>query len=147
MYGFPETRGNQEGLITPELGSVACDEGRLLTFPNILQPRVSPFELADKTNPGYREILALFLVAPQIRIISAANISPQRADWWKERQGHRQDLTKGHVDNLLPVELDGSPITLEEDKKYRLELMEERSVLVNEGNKRYEIGDFFLCEH
>ncbi|KAF5859558.1 hypothetical protein ETB97_002733 [Aspergillus alliaceus] len=135
VYGFPETRGNQEGPLTQELGSVTCDEGRLWTFPNILQHRVSPFGLADKTKPGYRKILALFLVAPQIRTISTANIPPQTADWWDERQGHRRDLTKKHVDNLLPVELDGSPITLEVAKKYRLELMEERSVLGKESNK------------
>ncbi|KAE8385357.1 hypothetical protein BDV23DRAFT_190874 [Aspergillus alliaceus] len=144
VYGFPETRGNQEGPLTQELGSVTCDEGRLWTFPNILQHRVSPFGLADKTKPGYHKILALFLVAPQTRIISTANIPPQRADWWDERQGHRRDLTKKHVDNLLPVELDGSPITLEEAKKYRLELMEERSVLGKESNKRYETGDLSL---
>ena len=63
-----------------EVGSVLCKEGRLLTFPNILQHQVQPFELADKTKNGYRKILALFLVDPGIRVISTANVPPQQRD-------------------------------------------------------------------
>jgi hypothetical protein len=63
-----------------EVGSVLCKEGRLLTFPNILQHQVQPFELADKTKKGHRKILALFLVDPGIRVISTANVPPQQRD-------------------------------------------------------------------
>jgi hypothetical protein len=61
-----------------EVGSVLCREGRLVTFPNILQHRVEPFRLLDPTKNGYRKILALFLVDPGIRLISTANVPPQQ---------------------------------------------------------------------
>ena len=70
---------NEEAAVQ-EVGSVLCKEGRLLTFPNILQHQVKPFELADKTKKGHRKILALFLVDPGIRIISTANVPPQQRD-------------------------------------------------------------------
>ena len=46
------------------------------------QHRVSGFKLADPTKPGYRRFLALWLVDPNLRIISTANVPPQRQDWW-----------------------------------------------------------------
>ncbi|PGH06546.1 hypothetical protein AJ79_06485 [Helicocarpus griseus UAMH5409] len=67
-----------------EVGDVVCKEGRLINFPNFLQHRVSPFELQDPSKPGHRKILALFLVDPNIRIISSANVPCQRRDWWEE---------------------------------------------------------------
>ncbi|KAF5017117.1 hypothetical protein F66182_10999, partial [Fusarium sp. NRRL 66182] len=131
IYGFgPETSGWNDCPVTQELGDVSCHEGRLLTFPNVLQHLVAPFELADKTKPGHRKILALFLVDPHIRIISSANVPPQRADWVAERDQLRATL----LERKLPVELqqmvlkdvDDLPITMEEAKKYRDELMDER---------------------
>ena len=65
-------------------GSVETREGRLLAFPNVFQHRVSGFELADKTKPGHRRIMVLWLVDPQTRIISTANVPPQQRDWWLE---------------------------------------------------------------
>ncbi|OJD23982.1 hypothetical protein ACJ73_04661 [Blastomyces percursus] len=58
--------------------------GRLLTFPNVLQHRVSPFHLEDASKPGHKKILALFLVDPNIRVISSANVPCQRRDSWAE---------------------------------------------------------------
>lgn len=65
-------------------GSVDTREGRLLAFPNVFQHRVSGFELADKSKPGHRRIMVLWLVDPQTRIISTANVPPQQRDWWFE---------------------------------------------------------------
>lgn len=65
-------------------GSVNTPEGRLLAFPNVFQHRVSPFELFDKTKPGHRRFIALWLVDPHQRIISTANVPPQQQDWWAE---------------------------------------------------------------
>ncbi|KAL4770703.1 hypothetical protein BDW60DRAFT_208797 [Aspergillus nidulans var. acristatus] len=77
IYGFPEdVDGSNEVPITQDLGSVDTKEGRLITFPNTLQHRVSPFSLADPSKPGHRKILALFLVDPHRRIISSANVTP-----------------------------------------------------------------------
>ncbi|PCG98106.1 Protein of unknown function DUF4246 [Penicillium occitanis (nom. inval.)] len=152
VYGFgPETDGYSDCPVTQDLGDVSCHEGRLLTFPNVLQHRVAPFELADKTKPGHRKILALFLVDPSIRIISTANVPPQRADWVAERDQLRAEL----LERKLPVELqqmvlkdvDDIPITMEEAKQYREELMEERRAVQDEQSEMFAIGNFSLCEH
>ncbi|KAL1979845.1 hypothetical protein VTN96DRAFT_5053 [Rasamsonia emersonii] len=54
VFGFGVRTGRDDGPVTQEIGSVSCLEGRLLTFPNILQHRVSPFALADRTKPDHR---------------------------------------------------------------------------------------------
>jgi hypothetical protein len=45
------------------------------------------------------------------------------------------------------AELEATPITLEEAKQYRKELMEERSNKAQEQNRDFEMGEFNLCEH
>ncbi|KAK3301692.1 uncharacterized protein B0T15DRAFT_321335 [Chaetomium strumarium] len=65
-------------------GSVETREGRLLAFPNVFQHRVSPFSLQDRTKPGHRRFIALWLVDPHTRITSTANVPPQQFDWWAE---------------------------------------------------------------
>ncbi|KAF5702478.1 hypothetical protein FMUND_13478 [Fusarium mundagurra] len=67
-----------------DLRSVMTQQGRALFSPNIYQHRVEPFELADKTRPGHRKIVALFLVDPVIPIISAGSVPPQQKHWWKD---------------------------------------------------------------
>lgn len=153
VLGFdPELVRNQDdSAITQDLGSVDCREGRLLTFPNTLQHRVSPFSLADRSKPGHRKILALFLIDPHQRIISSANVPPQRDDWGQ----HKREFVAELLLRWLPRELGDmisretipSPITLEEAKGYRLELMDERSARSQEHNQTFETGQFSLCEH
>ncbi|RDB28238.1 hypothetical protein Hypma_001499 [Hypsizygus marmoreus] len=65
----------QYGPTVQVLGAVETKEGRLLTFPNVLQHRVQPFSLLDHTKPGYRRILALFLVDPGTRITALLGMS------------------------------------------------------------------------
>lgn len=77
VYGIePRSEAWDDSPVTQEIGNISSVQGRLLTFSNILQHRVAPFELADKTKPGHRKILALFLVEPQIRVISSSNVPP-----------------------------------------------------------------------
>jgi hypothetical protein len=122
-----------------------------LTFPNILQHRVSPFSLADRSKPGHRKILAFFLIDPNRRIISSANVPPQREDWCDEFT----DAINEGLSSRFPVELqdmvrehcDFAPISMDEAKAYRLELMEERSAYADGGNSLFEGGEFNLCEH
>ncbi|CAE6521604.1 unnamed protein product [Rhizoctonia solani] len=64
-----------------ELGSVITCQDRCIAFPNTYQHRVSPFELADKSKPGHRKIVALFLVDPAIHRPSTTTVPPQQADW------------------------------------------------------------------
>ncbi|EAW14627.1 uncharacterized protein ACLA_076680 [Aspergillus clavatus NRRL 1] len=153
VFNFDEdvTSYDEDADITQILGGVSTQQGRLLTFPNIVQHRVDSFGLADTSKPGHRKILALFLVDPHIRIISSANVPPQREDWWKERQ----EVVGRLLNEKLPAELrnmvhdglEATPISMDEAKKYREELMEERSIKADEQNKRFETGGFSLCEH
>ncbi|KAJ5938599.1 hypothetical protein N7466_001733 [Penicillium verhagenii] len=133
IYGFsPEVDGRNTSNITQLDGSVVCKEGRLITFPNIMQHRVSPFSLADRTKPGHRKILALFLVDPHRRVISSANVPPQREDW---------------RENKACLEMKGFSMSMVEAKKHRLLLMEERGLRKEEENRNFEEGSFCLCEH
>lgn len=153
VFGFDPRAGNNlgEDHFTQDLGGIACREGRLLTFPNTLQHCVSPFSLADPSKPGHRKILAFFLIDPTRRIISTANVPPQREDWCTEWTDSIQEA----LGQRLPVELqdmimsdvDHAPMTMDEAKEYRIKLMEERSVKSTDANRRFELGGFNLCEH
>jgi hypothetical protein len=135
IYGYHDDLDtHNEDMITQELGGVVCQEGRLISFPNTLQHRVSPFSLADRSKPGHRKILALFLVDPHVRITSSANVPPQREDWWPETQ----ERLKGDMVGLM---------TMEEAKAYRVELMEERGLKSEKSNAAFQVGNFGLCEH
>ena len=135
---------------TQEMGSVVCKEGRLLAFPNLIQHRVLPFELADHSRSGHRKILALFLVDPNIHVISTANVPPQQKGPWAERL-----RTTTALGNLPPeifdhtIELvDDFPISLAEAKTLREELMEERGPYASKPGEKWSKSDsFFLCEH
>ncbi|EGE79440.1 hypothetical protein RJ035_004541 [Blastomyces gilchristii] len=132
-----------------EIGNVVCKQGRLLTFPNILQHRVSPFQLEDPSKLGHRKILALFLVDPNIRIISSANVPCQRRDWWAE-QVPWENITgrlPPELFNEVASHLDDFPISMEDAKELRLELMEERKAVVVEQGQAMESYTFSLCEH
>lgn len=65
-------------------GKIETKQGRLLAFPNVFHHRVSPVELDDKSKPGHRRFIALWLVDPRTRIISTGNVPPQQKSWWIE---------------------------------------------------------------
>ncbi|KAI4729247.1 hypothetical protein E4T49_03038 [Aureobasidium sp. EXF-10728] len=142
---------NDDDELIQNLGSVLCKEGRLLAFPNVLQHNVGSFELQDKTRPGERKILALFLVDPHVRILSTSKVPPQRKDWWANELREQRE----HIDrlNTLPNELMEKvfgdvadfPISMEAAKEFREELMEERGPLA-ESMVECE-AHFYFCEH
>lgn len=108
-----------------KIGNVLTKQGRLLTFPNTLQHLVEPFQLADPSCPGHRKILALFLVDPNIQILSTANIPCQQRDWWAESvwlstQGPKNYLGK------LPTEIWDMIVDMVEE--FPLELKEARAL-------------------
>jgi hypothetical protein len=127
---------NWEGAVQ-NIGSVETREGRLLTFPNVLQHRVEPFKLADPTKPGHRKIVALFLVDPNLKITSTAHVPCQQQEWWWETvMATKSQPTAKAAISGVPIELqDGIledvdfPFSLKEAKALRLELMEERKRL------------------
>ncbi|TFK66081.1 hypothetical protein BDN72DRAFT_772520 [Pluteus cervinus] len=133
-------------------GQIETKQGRLLTFPNILQHQVQPFQLADPTKPGHRKILALFLVDPNVKIISTANVPCQRFDWFKAAvQTGGEDVQRAR----LPVEVQDQilhgveewPLTMEEAKELRLTLMDERSIFTTSQDAVFSSSEFALCEH
>ncbi|KAF8797381.1 hypothetical protein BYT27DRAFT_7125785 [Phlegmacium glaucopus] len=149
---FPAIFGCESGEPGVQMvGSVETREGRLLTFPNILQHQVQPFSLADPTKPGHRKILALFLVDPNLPILSTANVPCQQRDWWRDYIGQL-----GTGLDRLPVELqdavfngvtDDFPFGLDEAKDLRLELMDERKIFSIKQDGAFQGTEFSLCEH
>jgi hypothetical protein len=140
-------RQNEPGV--QQIGDILTKEGRLITSPNIFQHRVLPSSLSDKTKPGHRKILALFLVDPHITIISSAHVYCQQKDWWME------ELREQHVFPKIPVEIvqdvvdkvDEFPIGMDEAKSLRLELMNERKYFVRQHDELFHQDTFSLCEH
>ena len=134
------------------IGNVETREGRLLTFPNILQHQVQPFSLTDRKKPGHRKILALFLVDPNLPILSTANVPCQQKDWWRD---YISQLGTGL--DRLPAELqdmvfdqevaDAFPFGLDEAKEMRLKLMDERKSFAIRQNGAFKRLEFSLCEH
>lgn len=112
-----------------------------MAFPNLYQHQVQPFHLEDPTKPGHRKILVFFLVDPTQGVPSATNVAPQQREWVTEamhKAGANSALAR------LPVELltmisegnDGTMSRLEAEE-YRKELMDERTVFVEENNQDY----------
>lgn len=123
-----------------ELGKVHTRPGRLLAFPNTLQHEVQPFKLIDPSKPGHRKILAMFLVDPHIRVLSTANIPPQRKEWWIP------EILKLPPFNALPREIFDMimgfvldfPMSWEEAEDVREELMDERGAQSDDKNNEME---------
>ncbi|KAL8834093.1 MAG: hypothetical protein Q9170_003929 [Blastenia crenularia] len=115
------------GPAVQNLGKVLTRESRLLCFPNVMQHRVSAFKLTDPSRPGHRKLLALFLVDPHIKIISTENVPPQQHAWWRENVEMTGVLQKLPPE-LAEIVLNGTdfPISLDEAREQRLELMAER---------------------
>ncbi|KAI9722671.1 MAG: hypothetical protein M1812_001602 [Candelaria pacifica] len=135
---------------TQEIGSVETKQGRLVTFPNIYQHRVDPFKLQDETKPGHRKILAFFLVDPNIKVISTANVPCQRRDWWGRelRENGALDRLPTEIQEQVVNKVDDFPMSMEEAKEMRLELMEGRKAFLDKHDEEFDGGvNFFLCEH
>lgn len=80
-------------------GTMSMKPGRVLMYPSTIQHRVTGYKLVDPTQPGYTTTLALLLVDPNIRVISTANIPPQRLDWvLSEEEFSDQSLNKLSVE-------------------------------------------------
>ncbi|RVD89466.1 uncharacterized protein DFL_000473 [Arthrobotrys flagrans] len=142
--------GNEEAAVQ-KIGKIDTKQGRLVTFPNTLQHRVQPFELEDPTKPGHRKILVVFLVDPHTRVISTANVPPQRKDWWEEvlnaDSGKRLNRLPQELRDMIVDSVDDFPIDMEAAKKLRVDLMEERKTYVEDQNRELEENIFSLCEH
>lgn len=109
-------------------GSIRCVVGRTLIFPSIVQHRLTGFELKDKTKPGSLRALVFYLVDPNIRIISTANIPPQRLDWTLDLTPHEDEDKRTVVERVALANRDrrdGMPMSLNEAIKTRNGLLED----------------------
>jgi len=134
-----------------EIGSVSTSNGSCIAFPNIYQHQVAPFKLEDDTRPGHRKILVMFLVDPAFSIPSATTVAPQQRELVLEAM---LNADAGSLLKQLPVELVhiianlvGGTMTRTEAEEYRLNLMKERTVFVDENDFRYFGQQFNMCEH
>ena len=146
VEGWPELKGQQA---VQELGSVATPEGRLLVFPNTLQHRIHPFKLEDESRPGHRRFIVLWLVDPNYRICSTANVPPQRHDWWAHEVQSKANLGRKGMPNELIEQVMGEtgdwPMGQDEAERLRLELMAERTTALETAEEYFDVVNF--CEH
>jgi hypothetical protein len=134
------------------LGSVITSQHRCIAFPNTYQHCVSPFELVDKTKPGHRKIVALFLVDPALHQPSTKIVPPQQSEW-RTSDIAANPVLKAAFDKLVPEIIDKvdsmaeGVMTRQEAEKYRLELMDERTSFVVQNDEEWFLVPFSLCEH
>ncbi|KAL6900578.1 hypothetical protein GGI43DRAFT_405762 [Trichoderma evansii] len=147
---YRDTLQNIGGVLTTNSPSTGDADTRAVFFPNLLQHRVSPFRLKDPTRPGHRKILALFLVDPAIPVISTANVPPQQRHWWSRETGVEEALAHRLPNELTQSVLEdaiGLPISLNEAKSIRLDLMEERSSKKDDMEEELQRNTWNFCEH
>ncbi|KAI0824558.1 hypothetical protein BC628DRAFT_420356 [Trametes gibbosa] len=143
-YGLP--RG---AALNQEFGDIVAAEDKCVAFPNTYQHRVAPFGLIDRTKPGHRKILALFLVDPTITILSTTRVPPQQMEWYQEAVAGAeriQRLPQELIDLILGFVVEYT-ITLEQARADRAELMKERAGFVFKHNEQYFEDSFQMCEH
>ncbi|QUC17481.1 uncharacterized protein UV8b_01722 [Ustilaginoidea virens] len=135
------------GSTVQEIGSVLTRERRAVFFPNVFQHHVSPFRLDDPTREGHRKILALFLVDPAVRVISTANVPPQRRDWWLDQLDLGEGRLPPELADMVLRNVDDFPMGEPEARAYRAELMAERSANEWRAADKMRAVEWNFCEH
>jgi hypothetical protein len=134
--------------LTQHMGVVHAKAGRVVCFPNKLQHRVAPFELADPSRAGVRKIVVFFVVDPMTRVPSTRTVPPQQHSWWWPEE------TRSALAEQLPAELAqrvqqgaAGAMSHSEALRHREALMKERAAQVEEINSEVYEEAFSLCEH
>lgn len=148
-HGCMETWGvGRDDPCLNHLGGISTCQDRAIAFPNIYQHKVSSFELKDKTKPGHRKIVALFLVDPAIRRPSTTTVPPQQMDWVLSATSENPALRRFSAEILDHITaLTDSSMTPKEASAYRLELMGERKAFAIKSDEKFTEVVFDLCEH
>lgn len=127
-------------------GSIRSAPGRTIMYPSTVQHRFTRFELKDKSKPGIAQALVFFLVDPNIRVISTANIPPQRLDWTKEvgetGEGLKAAMQKVALDNMK--EKGNMPMSLEEALDIRVKVLNEVQEFTSYQHVAYESNILML---
>jgi len=127
VYGLSD-----DDIINNYMGFVKTSAGKCITFPNILQHHVKPFQLTDKTKPGHRRILVFFLVNPFNKVVSTANVPPQQIHWYSEEN---RESASQHT------------ISFDRAQTNRQDLMKERKTYMSNLSEEIYQRPFSLCEH
>ena len=139
-----------DDMMEQPIGSIRCDEGRLVAFPNTMQHRVAPFKATDPSKPAHRKILAFFLVDPAVPVMSTNEVPYQNAAWL-ERLLLRLITKSTGLPNIPPelVRL----IVLRVRGVFNMEqAVKNRAALMEIRKSGDHLGDTFeqecsLCEH
>ncbi|QRV92098.1 hypothetical protein RhiJN_20116 [Ceratobasidium sp. AG-Ba] len=122
-------------LSTP--GAVITRQDWAITFPNIYQHKFSPFELKDKSKPGRRKFVALFLLDPAVHRPSTTEV-PQRQDWITPAALANPILKRPSVEIISHISaLIDSSMTRKEAELFRVELMNERKAFVIRHDEKF----------
>jgi hypothetical protein len=116
-----------------DVGGIRIMDGRAIAWPNTLQHR-GVLTLKDKTKPGYAHMLHLLLVDPNIRIISTANVPPQRLDWKHEADKASLDVTKLSLEEKLKF--------IPREGNYPWALQEAKDILREARIERHEFNRY-----
>lgn len=129
-------------------GSIKCPPGRTVIYPSTVQHRLTHFELKDKSKPGHARALVFFLVDPNIRIISTANIPPQRLDWTLDIKAGDENLKS----TMASLALDNKdkkgpmPMSLTEALELRYKFLEEMTEFAKYQHVAFESPVLELSE-
>ncbi|KAF8993805.1 hypothetical protein BDQ17DRAFT_1392556 [Cyathus striatus] len=88
-------------------------------------------------KPGHRKILALFLVDPNIKVISTANIPCQRKDWWHAEFEPAVRRLPPEVQYEILEYID-YPITMKRAKEGREELADRRKLFILDQENQFK---------
>ncbi len=138
----PEIYGAESGdPVIQYMGAIELREGRVVTYPNIFQTRLLPFELKDPGKPGRVKLLTMHLIDPNRRMMSTAMVPPQRKDWWSDeirRQNARIYRLPIEVWERIVDMVEGYPICMDEAEKIRREFKVERAEFQKKHTKAME---------
>jgi Protein of unknown function (DUF4246) len=110
-----------------EVGGIECSQSRIVTWPNTLQHNTE-IKLKDHSKEGHAHAINILLIDPNIRVISTANVPPQRLDWKREGDALGVDVTKLSLEEKLKIfPREGDfPWALQEAREILIENREER---------------------
>ncbi|CAM9506086.1 unnamed protein product, partial [Choristocarpus tenellus] len=141
-----------------QLGTVETPQGRVIAFPNTHQHRLCPITNNSRkvrSNSAQRKLLCFFIVNPNVRVKSTADVPDQNWDHNRvqgvvalQAKARRviggRGLPEDVVRHVLTFAKQG--MTLEEAKRVRLNLMKDRKYLKDSLNRWME-REISLCEH
>ena len=138
----PEIYGAQSGdPVLQHMGDIELREGRVVTYPNIFQTRLLPFELEDPDQGGHVTLLTMHLIDPNRRMMSTAMVPCQRKDWWADeirRQNAPIYRLPAEVWGRIVDMVDGYPICMDEAGRISRDFREERAEFQKKHTKAME---------